>query len=621
MNWVGGSRRRIMLTKERRKQKDFFEKEKLKSKIKLLGVSPCKSSAVSLDLLNLYVVNQISTKKENTDSIRKPIHVDINRETQIPLRKQNVEFPKSPECRPTKLFLDDIQHRIQEEILDNRRKYLSEKASVHSDDLGTSLPVNSKDEDLWLSTVAYRSGEFSAPDSDAPAGLCFQQLNSSHFAFSSPSPGYVNSVDKDFGNSQANREEPLFGTVNDMVKTSQDADFQPIASLFEEENQPFLAFPPSQSYCSFANESHTDQLFTDFGDAEGMLSKHSLYDSDKMHQATSPARRGAAERDLASILTAPEMICSLNNQSLNAVNQKSVWSQFKDYGIQERNPVEFSDRQKLTMFFKNTGKCLQCKDEGQADPNMNYLKIFEHEALEKEVYSDFDQHPKQRRQNELLLFRVSLYKLRIVVVCCSDDDSQLSSQSPTYSPKQADSYTSSSSDESKVGEWNEEASCDSEGSSKHPCSGSGNQRTKYVCQFDGGPWNTANIQPQAKSAPIPRKNTLDRAGLQLSDMDRKGKHDVSSQTETYAEPVEKSNAAVQCDIIRVCNCKDELSFDRSAETVTSTSKAETTGGQSIPSDSPAFQPKSSNLLFTKNVSPETDCFIVSGKVSLAQCNQ
>ncbi|KAM6437405.1 regulator of DNA class I crossover intermediates 1 isoform 2-T2 [Liasis olivaceus] len=607
------SSRRIMLTKERRKQKDFFEKEKLKSKIKLLGVSPCKSSAVSLDLLNLYVVNQISTKKENTDSIRKPIHVDINRETQIPLRKQNVEFPKSPECRPTKLFLDDIQHRIQEEIFDNRRKYLSEKASVHSDDLGTSLPVNSKDEDLWLSTVAYRSGEFSAPDSDAPAGLCFQQLNR---------PGYVKSVDKDFGNSQANREEPLFGTVNDMVKTSQDADFQPIASLFEEENQPFLAFPPSQSYCSFANESHTDQLFTDFGDAEGMFSKHSLYDSDKMRQATSPARRCAAERDLTSIVTAPEMICSLNNQSLNAVNQKSVWNQFKDDSIQERNPVEFSDQQKLTMFFETTGgfknqkkyikvpKTIQhylknSRDEGQADPNMNYLKIFEHEALEKEVYSDFDQHSKQRRQN--------------------DDDSQLSSQPPTYSPKQADSYTSSSSDESKVGEWNEEASCDSEGSfprtSKHPCSGSGNQRSKYVCQFDGGPWNTANIQPQAKSAIIPRKNTLDRAGLQLSDMNRKGRHDVSSQTDTYAEPVEKSNAAVQCDIIRVCNCKDELSFDRSAETVTSTSKAETTGGQSFPSDSLALQPTSSNSLFTKNLSPETDCFIVSGKVSLAQCNQ
>lgn len=34
--------------------------------MKLLEVSSPKSSAVSLDLLNLYVVNQIATKKENT---------------------------------------------------------------------------------------------------------------------------------------------------------------------------------------------------------------------------------------------------------------------------------------------------------------------------------------------------------------------------------------------------------------------------------------------------------------------------------------------------------------------------------------------------------------------------
>ncbi|XP_065521094.1 regulator of DNA class I crossover intermediates 1 [Lathamus discolor] len=68
MNWVGGSRSRIILKQERRKQKEFFEKKKLKSKMKLLRVSSPKSSAVSLDLLNLYVVNQISTKKDNSET-------------------------------------------------------------------------------------------------------------------------------------------------------------------------------------------------------------------------------------------------------------------------------------------------------------------------------------------------------------------------------------------------------------------------------------------------------------------------------------------------------------------------------------------------------------------------
>lgn len=37
--------------------------------MKLLGDSSPKSTAVSLDLLNLYVVNQISTKKDNTGEL------------------------------------------------------------------------------------------------------------------------------------------------------------------------------------------------------------------------------------------------------------------------------------------------------------------------------------------------------------------------------------------------------------------------------------------------------------------------------------------------------------------------------------------------------------------------
>lgn len=146
----------------------------------------------------------------------------------------------------------------------------------------------------------------------------------------------------------------MFGAINDQIKTNQDANFQPIASLFEEENQ-FLSFPPSPSYCSFANKSHIDQLFTDFGDAKEIFGKPSLYDGEETQQVTGPTH-WAAERDLTSILTAPEMICTLNNQSLNAINQNPVWNQFKPCSVQKRNPVEFSDQQKLTRFFDNIGK-------------------------------------------------------------------------------------------------------------------------------------------------------------------------------------------------------------------------------------------------------------------------
>lgn len=125
-------------------------------------------------------------------------------------------------------------------------------------------------------------------------------------------------------------------------------------------------------------------------------------------------------------------------------------------------------------------------------------------------------------------------------------------------------------------EWNEVASSDSEGSSSRSSSnsGSGRQRSEYVCLFDGRPRNTANIPPQAKPAITPKKNRLHRAKLQLFDRNDKGKHDASSQTDAFAEPVEKCSAAVQCDILQGCNCKKELSFSHGAETVTSTSKVE-----------------------------------------------
>ncbi|XP_031209070.1 uncharacterized protein C12orf40 homolog isoform X3 [Mastomys coucha] len=110
MNWVGGSRTRILIKQERRKQKEYFERNKLKSKMKLLGVvSPVTNPSVSLDLLNLYVVNQISSKKETAETMKRPTHVNMNRDLKIPIRKHDLELPMSPPCVPSKLRIDDVE--------------------------------------------------------------------------------------------------------------------------------------------------------------------------------------------------------------------------------------------------------------------------------------------------------------------------------------------------------------------------------------------------------------------------------------------------------------------------------------------------------------------------------
>ncbi|MEE6481221.1 hypothetical protein FKM82_012788 [Ascaphus truei] len=120
MNWVGGSRNRIIFKQERRKQKEFFERKKLKSKLKLLNSTSPKSSSFSLDLLNLYVVNQIASKKEITNT--KAVHVDMSRGTTFPVGRHNVELPMSPTTVPSKICLEDCEINVQPKQESNNMK-------------------------------------------------------------------------------------------------------------------------------------------------------------------------------------------------------------------------------------------------------------------------------------------------------------------------------------------------------------------------------------------------------------------------------------------------------------------------------------------------------------------
>ncbi|XP_056429634.1 uncharacterized protein C12orf40 homolog isoform X2 [Hyla sarda] len=95
-------RSRMVLKQERQKQREFFQKKKMKSKLKLLESSYPTQASLSLDVLNLHIINQISKKKERSK------HLDMGErnETFSNLRK-NVQLPMSPINIPSKLCLDD----------------------------------------------------------------------------------------------------------------------------------------------------------------------------------------------------------------------------------------------------------------------------------------------------------------------------------------------------------------------------------------------------------------------------------------------------------------------------------------------------------------------------------
>ncbi|XP_032852147.2 uncharacterized protein C12orf40 homolog [Tyto alba] len=472
--------------------------------MKLLGVSSPKSSAVSLDLINLYVVNQISTKKDNTENTRKPAHVDITENVKIPVRRHNIELPMSPLRTQHMSNLADIQNRLQKQVLDSRRQHLSEKVKYqhnlsqvtelkyddssmeHEDNIArpfSACPLPSSG--FWSSNCTHLEENFNtnlmsntweqtyeeklqnqpgnSSDQDPwitkpPSQCIFRKSDTVPQELFKPMHrlGYMNSARKNpaimTSNESENSEgikEPLFGVVKETaeLKAPQDGSDCSFLALFEDESQSIHNNPSTKYFNPFVNQSNTAIFFIDPDDEDQMTNRNYPYDTREAYPAIN-AKKNFVDRHLEGIFTAPEQVLFKSNAASSASYEKTS-------GLHETHLQDCHEGQQYFIPSKKKEKPANLeKIETFAYHHDQEINLEENVQNYSRKKSD-DESVKESawRQNQPFAFeeftaaREKACKFGVssnLHKMEEDVDSSLSSQSPCYSPRQTEGCFSSS---------------------------------------------------------------------------------------------------------------------------------------------------------------------------------
>ncbi|XP_062852543.1 uncharacterized protein LOC134316035 [Trichomycterus rosablanca] len=150
MNWVGGWRSRVMKSSDMKKQKEFFEKKKMEKRRNVLAPppSPKGNNVGNMDLLTMFIVNQIALKKEHHSCKLKITHLPDSKKTHKSIGVEPLELPMSP-CSPSRLSLAQSDPHYSEDTLGwkKRKQLLDEyKFKMLSPLLETNLSENSASE-------------------------------------------------------------------------------------------------------------------------------------------------------------------------------------------------------------------------------------------------------------------------------------------------------------------------------------------------------------------------------------------------------------------------------------------------------------------------------------------
>ncbi|XP_039919248.1 uncharacterized protein C12orf40 homolog [Hirundo rustica] len=628
--------------------------------MKLLDVSSPKSSAVSLDLLNLYVVNQISTKKDNTENVRKPVHVDIIEDRNKPVRRHNLELPMSPLRTQHKSNLDHLQSRLKKQILDSRRQHLSEKvkyqhnlsqvtalenvdSSMENEDnmarvfsacplpssgfqfsnctqlsgenFNTNIweqtyenklqnqPGNSFDQDPWNTKPP---SQFIFRKSDAVPQELFKPFDR---------PDHMNSARKNpviiTCNESENCEgikEPIFDVKKTAeLKSPQYGSGCSFLALFEDECQPIHNNPSTKHLNPFSIQSNTDIFFTVPDIRNQITNRNYSYDTSRAYPAIN-AKENSVDRHLEGIFTAPEQVF-LKSNNVSSTSYRETGGFHKTHlqncheGQRYFIPCEMKEKranlEKIETFAYHHDQQNSLKENVQNCSRKKSDKTSVEETAWTQnhlfVFKEFT-----TAQEKGYKFGLSSYLHEMEMGL----ETPLSNQSHSYSPRQTESYLSSSpdtSDEEDTAEMKEylneqswkayNANLSSASASREAPQSS---HTRSVGMQSSGTLarEEANNHQEKDSIFCPteqenKTHTVLSQGpshrtLKREHATRNTSCDVWSQTEGSATEVEKVDVGTQCGTLRVCSCGGSLPAARSPGRLPPRSTAGTAGEHERP---------------------------------------
>nr|KAF6373061.1 hypothetical protein mPipKuh1_001651 [Pipistrellus kuhlii] len=634
MNWVGGSRSRVLLKQEKRKQKEYFEKKRFKSKMKLLGVlSPVKNSTVSLDLLNLYVVNQISCQKKTPETIRKPTHVNMHRDIKMPIKKHNLELPMSPPCVPSKLCIDDLESRLgsKEElgpvqlsqVMDSYRIFepqfnRGENCSFTPSSFSAELSSNSnitkqnfiprtapspqkvvyeKKQNEQLSNVNYSNclfsklnesqDAFSPSDKSAQIGTLFERLSSpGNRNFLTGSPATV--MGEDHG-SMDERRHSDFITEKQSVQHIWGENKEEMSNFLEDVSQPTHSLQP-ENFNSFINENVINLLSIDQQRITKPFEKCG-YDSMRV---TNSDKNHSSDR---CIFTDPGLNFSNSNS-----NYPEKYQPKKNYQKKYNNN---RGNNRSTSFERN---CYPASSEKKGKFEKDYQKKKPQIEIQQYPVNNMSIPLEELNSKKSCDFGLGENLIGEGGTCSikgaptskkkifNNNDSSQSSQSSSYSPGPTDSCFSSSSEMPSDDE--DQTLQKIEDSSRRSIKTEETTNNFYLERMPEFPLDRIiksndKIHKQNESFhQVSMKNNTDQSAQSQSN----STHVLQDQTsnsctvqfvrcdawvQTEGEPVmkERLDAAIQCDIISQCKCRSNESSLCNVERCSENIKADTTGGQ------------------------------------------